>query len=91
MVRLKTAVVVFEHDLCMACGDHKWMGMVFEDNTAPRIAIACDCDPELDAWIAGIAKLPNTDQIVCLDETAMDFVHRLSTEIGRDKVNIRRR
>ena len=86
---MKTLVVVFEKDLCQSCGEHKWMGQVFQDNQSPRIAIACGCDPELNAWIGGIARLSSCQLIVCLDQTAMEFVQELSNTIGRDKLNIR--
>ena len=88
---MKTFVVVFENDLCQSCGEHKWMGQVFQDNQSPRIAIACECDPELNAWIGGIARLHSSDLIVCVDQTAIQFIEELSNEIGRDKLNIRRR
>jgi hypothetical protein len=88
---LKAIVVVFEQDVCQGCGDPKWMGQVFQDNQSPRIAIACACDPEIDAWIGGIAKLPSCEHIVCLDQTAMEFVAELANTIGREKLNIRRR
>jgi len=91
VVRLKTIVVVFEQDLCRGCGDQKWMGQVFQDNQSPRIAIACSCDPEIDAWIGGIAALPSCEHIVCLDQTAMEFVAELANTIGREKLQIRRR
>jgi hypothetical protein len=91
VVRLKTLVVVFENDLCQSCGEHKWMGQIFQDNQSPRIAIACECDPELNAWIGGIARLPSCEHIVCLDQTAIEFVEELSNAVGREKLHIRRR
>ena len=88
---MKTLVVVFENDLCQSCGEHKWMGQVFQDKQSPRIAIACDCDPELNAWIGGIARLPSSELIVCIDQTAIEFIEELSNAVGREKLNIRKR
>jgi len=88
---LKTLVVVFENDLCQGCGEHKWMGQVFQDNQSPRIAIACACDPPINEWIYGISRLPSCEHIVCLDQTALQFIEELSNAVGREKLNIRRR
>lgn len=84
-------VVVFEHDVCDGCKTNKWMGMVIGDDQAPRIMVGCECDPEVNAWIGGLASLSSTQHIVLIDYTVEDFIGKLSQTVGRDKLQIRRR
>jgi hypothetical protein len=88
---LITQVVVFEHDICKNCKTNKWMGMVIDNNQAPKMMIGCECDPKVNAWIEGLASLPSTDYIVLINHTVQDFIGELSGVVGKGKLHIRRR
>jgi len=77
--------------VCDSCRSAKWMGMVIGDDRAPKIMVGCECDPEVDAWISGLASLPTTDHVVLIDHTVNDFIQELSGVVGQDKLQIRRR
>ena len=88
---MMSQVVVFEHDLCKHCKTHKWMGIVIGNDRAPKMMVGCECDPEVDAWIGGLASLPSTEHIVLIDHTVQDFIGELSEVVGKGKLQIRRR